>query len=380
MKFSFYCSAIHGDPRHFREETGWPSAPAGYDATLGQRSTDFALEQAAEAERLGFDMVSVSEHHYWPGSPSPNPAVLASAIIQRTQQVRIGLMGPLVSIANPIRVAEEAAMLDQLSHGRMELLFLRGTPNEFISYYVNPAESRERTQEAIDLILAALTQPQPFGWQGRYYQYPTISVWPGTTQKPLPPVWSSGNSPDSIRFAARLGHKIGIAFVPPHLAGTLAEGYRQACAELGRPAGPADILFRAHAVIAPTERQARELEERYYGEGGLGLEAVLRGRGEAVASLLPSAGSSSGGGGRPAGAPALGKLAFAGTPEQVTEQITAFHRETGVGYLDLGFSGGGLTEAERAQSLTLFATQVMPRVRHLGATSAAAAEELTHAR
>ncbi|UMP03418.1 LLM class flavin-dependent oxidoreductase [Amycolatopsis sp. EV170708-02-1] len=378
MKFSFLCSQIYGDTAHYRTQTGWPVPPAGYRAEIGERSTDFALDQAALAEELGFDMVSVSEHHYWPSLPTPNPAVLAAALTQRTSRVRIGWMGPLVSIGNPLRVAEEAAMLDQLSHGRLDLLLLRGTPNEFVSYNTNPAESRGRTQEAIALITKALTEPQPFGWQGRYYRYPTISVWPGVSQHPHPPIYGSGNSPESVRYAVAHGHKIGISFYPSALTAKLVRSYQDACAEAGRKTRPSDILYRAHVAVAETERDAKALADRYYGEGGLGQAAAFMGRGATVASELrppppTELGTDADGKNREADAKgtaagfALGKLDFFGTPDTVVRQLTEFSEESGVGLFDLGFSGGGLTEDERARSLTLFGREVMPKLRHLGA-------------
>lgn len=285
MKFSFYCSPVYSDSEHQQSRSGWPVAPVHYRSRIGERSTDSALEQAVLAEKLGFDMVSVSEHHFWPYSPSPSPAVLAAALTQLTSRVRIGMMGPLVSINNPLRVAEEVAMIDQLSHGRAEVLLLRGTPNEFVSYNVNPAESRDRTQEAIELIEKALTEPQPFGWQGRYFQYPVVSLWPGVSQRPHPPIYTSGNSPESVRYAAARGYKLAISFYPVHLVAQLVQSYRDACAELGVSA-TSDVLYRSHVVVAETDREAQALVEKYYGEDGLGPAAAATGLGGIVASQL----------------------------------------------------------------------------------------------
>jgi alkanesulfonate monooxygenase SsuD/methylene tetrahydromethanopterin reductase-like flavin-dependent oxidoreductase (luciferase family) len=85
-------------------------------------------------------------------------------------------------------------MLDVMNEGRIVVLFLRGTPNEVLVYRANPDESREITQEGIELILRAWTEPQPFGWEGRYFNYRTVSVWPRTFQEPHPRVFSSGNT------------------------------------------------------------------------------------------------------------------------------------------------------------------------------------------
>jgi alkanesulfonate monooxygenase SsuD/methylene tetrahydromethanopterin reductase-like flavin-dependent oxidoreductase (luciferase family) len=85
-------------------------------------------------------------------------------------------------------------MLDAMSNGRIMVLFLRGTANEILTYRSNPDEAQAVTREGIDLILHAWTEPQPFGWEGRYFNYRTVSVWPRTIQDPHPPVFSSGNS------------------------------------------------------------------------------------------------------------------------------------------------------------------------------------------
>src|SRR3546814_7760805 len=107
------------------------------------------------AEKLGFDWVSVSEHHYAPYQMTPNPMIMASAIIQRTSKVRVALLGPLVPLNNPVRLAEEVAMLDALSGGHMEVLFLRGTPTEHKTYDTPGDLTKPMTPEGIDIILKA---------------------------------------------------------------------------------------------------------------------------------------------------------------------------------------------------------------------------------
>ncbi len=121
------------------------------------------LEQAAIADELGFDWISFSEHHYAPLLvPTPNPFIFAAAAIQHIRRAKIGLFGPILPLHNPIHVAEEIAMLDVLSGGRLLLLFLRGVPYELRAFSVNLDETRAMTQEATLLIIRALTDPQPF--------------------------------------------------------------------------------------------------------------------------------------------------------------------------------------------------------------------------
>ena len=382
MQFSMVCAATYADPTLFAEESGWPVAPAKYDPGVGNLSVELALREAEIAEEIGFDMVSVSEHHYWPLIPVPNAALLAAALTQRVKRARIGWLGPLVSMSNPIRIAEEAAMLDELSHGRLTLLFLRGTPNEFLAYNVNPEETRERTQEAIQLIVRALTEKQPFGWEGRYYRYPTVSVWPGVTQLPHPPIFSSGNSPESVAFAARMGHSLAMSFYPPHLVSQLVQTYLEQCSEDGWTPDSDHILYRGFIYCGETDQQAAEIEERFFGASS--MSAQTRGRGAAVAEIghsrvatveklaaerTASSSADSGSDGtnkkKKAAGFALGTLAFSGGPQTVVEQIREFHEETGVGFFDFVFSGGGLTAQERERSLRLFGEEVIPQLRDL---------------
>src|SRR5919108_4280913 len=158
--------------------TAWPVPPALCDRGAVSETMRRAKEQLRLADELGFDWVSVSEHHYSPRIMTPNPIVSAAFIAARLQRVKIAVLGPIVPLNNPVRLAEELAMLDTLAQGRLIVGLLRGTTNEYLSYDLNPAESRERTDEGMELILKAWTEPHPFAWQGRYFQYRTVSIWP----------------------------------------------------------------------------------------------------------------------------------------------------------------------------------------------------------
>src|SRR5229473_7060473 len=191
----------------------WPTPPVLCDREAGSRTMRQAMDQTLLADELGFDWVSVSEHHYSPRILTPSPMIFAGAITQRIKRAKIAVLGPLLPLSNPVRVAEELAMLDAMSDGRIMVLFLRGTANEILTYRSNPDEAQAVTQEGIDLILHAWTEPQPFGWEGRYFNYRTVSVWPRTVQAPHPPVFSSGNSPESVQFCASRRLNLALSFI-----------------------------------------------------------------------------------------------------------------------------------------------------------------------
>src|SRR5919199_1887873 len=208
----------------------WPVPAHAFSAEVAQRSIEASLEQFELADQLGFDWVTVAEHHYAPMSMTPNPMVMAGALTQRVKRAKIALLGPNIPIQNPVRVAEEFAMLDVMTGGRVVAGMMRGTSNEYATYAINPSESRDRFEEALELILRAWTEPQPFGWQGRYYEYRTISIWPKPVQQPHPPLFMSGSSPESGEFAARNRLGLGLAFTTVPLASQAAAYYREQAA------------------------------------------------------------------------------------------------------------------------------------------------------
>jgi len=207
--------------------TGWPIPGTVYSAEAAEKSMQSSLAQFRLADEVGFDWVTVAEHHYSPFSLNPNPMVTAGALTQIVRRAKIALLGSTIPILNPVRVAEEFAMIDTMSGGRVIAGMLRGTPNEYVTYNINPAESRERFEEALSLIVAAWTETEPFGWQGRYYEYRTIAIWPRPVQQPHPKIYMSGSSPESGEFAARNRVGLGFAFTNVPLA-------RKAVAALSR--------------------------------------------------------------------------------------------------------------------------------------------------
>jgi alkanesulfonate monooxygenase SsuD/methylene tetrahydromethanopterin reductase-like flavin-dependent oxidoreductase (luciferase family) len=266
------------------------------------------------------------------------------------------------------------------------VFLLRGTPDEFKTYYIDPRETRERAQEAITLIERALSEPRPFGWEGRYFRFPTIAVWPRPTQQPHPPIFSSGNSPESCVFAARHRHGLAISFIPPHLVARSVALYKSECAKHGWEPAPNQIVYRAHVVVGETEadieEQARELSRRNparmpdvrrapQGLGPLSWLEHDRAAGNGTDGAPGAAPDRSASAGEGAG---LGSLQFCGDPDTLVEQIRRFHEQTGVGVLDLLFARSGGAD-RMAQRIRLFAAEVLPHVRDIGARPAPAAEK-----
>jgi alkanesulfonate monooxygenase SsuD/methylene tetrahydromethanopterin reductase-like flavin-dependent oxidoreductase (luciferase family) len=380
MKISYLCTNSYADPAVL-SQASFPYPPGLYDPEVGARSVEGALANARLADELGFDWVSVSEHHYAPGIMSPNALVWAGALTQVVKRAKIALLGPIVSVNNPVRLAEEIAMLDMISGGRVVVFLLRGTPNEFNTYHVNPSETRERAQEAIKLIERALSEPQPFGWEGRYFRYPTVAVWPRPTQTPHPPIYSSGNSPESCVFAAKNHHGLAMSFIPPHLVAEAVQLYKSECARAGWEPAPDQIMYRSILSIGEDEEEVRtqqrmrasrrrpraEYDTAPVGLGPLSwLEAAGGNVADAVNGIAPAEGGREDGAARAGPGFGLGSTQFAGTPNMIVEQIKAFHEMTGVGVLDFGILGRPDVVARR---LRMVAEEVIPHVRDVGAVT-----------
>jgi alkanesulfonate monooxygenase SsuD/methylene tetrahydromethanopterin reductase-like flavin-dependent oxidoreductase (luciferase family) len=380
VKASFMCSTTYEDPSAHNFDGGWPVPPRLFDREIGQRTYDDFLEWSALADELGFDWVSVSEHHYAPTIIAPSTGVMAGALTQVVRRARIALLGPLAPVNNPVRTAEEIAMLDHLSHGRLIVLPLRGTINEFSCYApVDPAKTKAMTQEATRLIQKALSEPEPFAWEGEHFQYPRISIWPQPVQQPFPPMYFSGNSPDSALFAAQ--NRLGVCFSfhsPQQVAATLAN-YRQEARAAGWEPTAEHMLYRGFIVVADTEAEAARLEATFVPANmAASIERnkrhQLAANGAAKQAIPEDWARGAQVGDKPDQGPigfGLGRLMFAGTPDTIVERIQAFHDATGVGVMDFIFTAGNTPRESIRRGIELFGREVLPRIRSIGETSSA---------
>jgi len=346
----------------------WPLPGAEYDREIGAHSFRNAIQQAVVAEQLGLDGISVAEHHYAAASLTPNPTILAGVLSQRLNRATVALLGATPPLHNPLRVAEEYAMLDNLLGGRFVAGLLRGTPNEFLTYGTNPDETREKYEEGIELLLKAWSEPYPFSWQGRHYQFRTVSVWPRPLQQPRPPLFISGNSKESGSIAARLHLNMGLSFCPVPVAGQLSAFFREQAAKAGWEPTADNLLYRGFIHVAETDQKA--LEEVGYTYWRLPNAAPLP---QPVPQQTAPVGAAT------ATAPAavdvskalsadqfasMG-LQFCGSPESVLQQIRTLRDATGVGIIDFVFQGPSLPHTMLMRSLELFGKEVLPRMHEL---------------
>jgi alkanesulfonate monooxygenase SsuD/methylene tetrahydromethanopterin reductase-like flavin-dependent oxidoreductase (luciferase family) len=370
MKFSMLCGAHYeGAAAHLNAP---PVAPAICDPEIAKRTFDHFLEYAGLADELGFDWISVSEHHSAPLILSSSIMPLAGALTQIVKRARIALLGPLAPISNPVRIAEEIAVVDQLSGGRVVVLPLRGTPNEFNVYVpVEGTRTQSMTQEASRLIRKALSEPQPFAWDGENYQYPRVAVWPRAIQQPFPPMYFSGNSPNSAVFAARDRLGVCLSFHQASVVADTVSRYRAEAAAAGWEPTLDHVVYRGFALVADTDEKAAEIESTFVPPP---LHFLLKGPVPGPTDAFSAPGSPGNGHGPDAGPVpyGVGRMLFSGSPDTVARQIEDFHAATGVGVIDIVFSCGQNPPEDIRRSIELFGREVLPRVREVGAPVAAA--------
>jgi alkanesulfonate monooxygenase SsuD/methylene tetrahydromethanopterin reductase-like flavin-dependent oxidoreductase (luciferase family) len=335
MKASFLGAATYGGtmpPGH-----AWPVAPEACDREMASFSMHRTIENCRRAEELGFDWISVSEHHYAPTMLTPNPLVMAGALTQALKTAKIALLGPLMPLNNPVRLAEEIAMLDSMSDGRVIVLFLRGLAFEHATYTEVGPQSRGITQEGIDLVIKAWTEPQPFAWAGEHFQYKSVAIWPRTRQVPHPPVFGSGNSDESAIFAAERRLGLAMSFMPASRVASMVALYKDAAARAGWTPGPDHVLYRGLCTIADTDGPDDSLFDT--------AEAKARAEGGEAPVMVRGA-------------------YFTGGPRNVLRQIESL-REAGVGIIDMSLATavGAVDYDAQAAATELFARKVLPEIR-----------------
>jgi alkanesulfonate monooxygenase SsuD/methylene tetrahydromethanopterin reductase-like flavin-dependent oxidoreductase (luciferase family) len=358
VKVSFFETARYLPPHPLSAQ--WPVAPGAYDAEAGAAAYQGMIERLRHVEELGFDWISVSEHHYSPRILTPSPIVAAAFLAAHLRRITIALLGPIVPHSNPVRVAEELAMLDTMTEGRLVVGLLRGTANEAMTYDLNPQEARERTDEGMALILKAWTEPEPFGWQGRHFQYRTVSIWPRPRQQPHPPTFALGTSRESLTFAARHRLGCGVSYGPFEVMGRATAYYREQCARHGWTPAPEQIVYRANMLVADTDEAAHALLRAQPSEAPFSMRAGVRAAVAAVDARNIA--------GEARSAVVTGALptTFIGSPDTVVEQVRRCRELTGCGVIDLSLHPPGSTDlGPLTRALELFGAKVLPRLREI---------------
>ena len=221
-------------------------------------------EQYSWGDEVGFDGIMSNEHHssYWCMKPSVN--LDAAVIAKVTSRVRIAILGNVIALNDPVKMAEEIAMLDCYSGGRVISRFVRGTAVESLQGGIDPTENRARFEEAHDLILKCWTTPGPFRWEGKYFPRRVVNPWVLPMQDPHPEVWFPGlGSPESVVWAARHQHPYMNQGARLDTTEWLRNIYIDTAKEVGFQAGPQHFGYTIKALVADTDARAQDIGRTY---------------------------------------------------------------------------------------------------------------------
>jgi alkanesulfonate monooxygenase SsuD/methylene tetrahydromethanopterin reductase-like flavin-dependent oxidoreductase (luciferase family) len=240
-----------------------------YDPVKGADLYHRYLDEMELADRLGFDGVVVNEHHQTAYGLMPIPGVLAGALARSVKRAKVAVLGrALPLLANPLNVAEEYAILDNLTRGRLIAGFVRGIGAEYHASGANPGESHERFHEAHDMIIRAWTEPGPFAYEGKHYHFRYVNPWPRPYQTPHPPIWlPSQGSQETIEWAAKMRYVYCQTLSPIAQVARFFDMYREAARKCGYEATSDRLAWSTSIYVAETDAKAKR-------EAGPHLEAL----------------------------------------------------------------------------------------------------------
>jgi len=352
MKFGHFCL-----PTYF----------ADVDGTVGQFTRRF-VDFLVESESLGFDSLWANEHHFDAyGGIIPSPPIMLSALAQRTRRVRLGSSIIVLPLHNPIEIAEQMAMVDLMSNGRVEFGVGRG----FVAYDYDrlqiPIENaQDRLKDGLEVILKAWAGGS-VSHRGPYYRYENVQIWPQPQQRPHPPIWlSCSGTPASFEWAGMQGYKImTVAYRGVEHLVELNRLYRDAWSAAGHPAGEHEISAHYQVVLSKNSDEAKSIARdalrRYLGatthakdrvrvDSERSVEAI---RDKIAAEILDL------------DAAIKQCRVVVGTPEEAMEILSEAQDKMRFTQIDCTFYFGGIAFAHAQRSLRLFAEEVIPKLRSL---------------
>ena len=353
-----------------------------YDPKIGADLYNMYLDQYLLADELGLHCM-INEHHQTATCLNAAGPVPLAILARQTRNARLCILGnPAANLADPIRCAEEMAMIDNISYGRLDCGFVRGVPYELFASNANPTETQERLWETIDLCIRAWTSHDgPFNYEGKWIHKRQVNVWPRPYQQPHPPVWTTGGS--DLSHACKTierGHNFAMFLTPADGLAKMFKGARRYCRDNGLPE-PADDQFAFMPLVAvgETEAEAEKVIEGvfWYITHNKSEPQFRAPPGYNSRKLYADFLSGRYSGGRTDAIRRKGvsyfrenHVAIYGTPDSVVEQIRSLYDKVGgFGHLIAMLHSGDMDYKTTAKSMTLLAKEVLPQIADLGTKS-----------
>jgi len=377
MHFMPYPDVVPGRP-----QGQWVDIPnSHFDPERGHKLYREYIDELVLGDKLGFDALVVNEHHSTFYSLMPSCSIMAGALALLTKPAKICGFWTPISLTYPHRLAEEYAMLDVMSGGRLECAFPLGTGMEYWVNPVNPSFARERFREGMDILMQAWTQPGPTRYDGKFHQYIYLNPFPLPYQKPHPKIYVVGSgTEETLNYAAEKGFGYSQVFTPIASQLKSFENYREIAVRNGHKPDSESIIISAMVYVAETEEKAAEEGRNhilFYFQKLLKTNAHLNSPpGYLPVDRLRKRLES--------GAVQDAEITWEmltgvyrtvlGTPDQVAERIAFWCEQAKSSKIILHLHTGDMPHWKAVKNITLFAEEVIPRVRKLASLSLQAAE------
>jgi alkanesulfonate monooxygenase SsuD/methylene tetrahydromethanopterin reductase-like flavin-dependent oxidoreductase (luciferase family) len=328
-------------------------------------------EEYQAADEAGFDGIMINEHHTAPFCMQASINITGAVLAKITKRAKILMLGnPLPVVDNPLRLAEELAMIDCISRGRLISGFVRGGGVEQLANNVNPADNRERFEEAHDFIIATWTRPGPFRWEGTHFQYRVVNPWALPLQKPHPPVMVPGTaSPETVIWAAK--HRYPYVVLGSSLEQTreLVGLYRDTASEAGYTMTSDHIGYLSRVFVADTEAKAQAEGRNFFWQNGALNKQPREWMAPPGYASIDFAGirrlrAVS----KPFDSQAYQEAqdnyqVVVGTPDQVIEKLRYIRDTLGIGHMCLWAHDGYIDHDDTVRCIELFGSEVLPALR-----------------
>ena len=351
---------------------------SNYDSVAASRLYNEYLEEYIMADEWGVDGIMLNEHHNAPFCMQARTNMFGAILAAVTKQCKIVFLGnPLPLSENPVQLAEEIAMIDMVSKGRVVSGFVRGGGQEQLANGVNPAYNRERFVEAHDLITKIWTQPGPFRWEGTHYQHRVVNPWAVPMQKPYPRVWIPGVlSRETVIWTAQQRYPYIALNTAIDATKTIWDTYSKAAKDVGYEAGPENFGYLIRVHVQDTEEKAMQNARQFMWMQGefTGLQHPVwaapsgylgpwarRALAEVHVGRRPNPAA-----GAPFEKQIQRMLIVAATPDQVVQKLRLIMEETRPSIMALWGNDGNVTHEDAKTCIRLTGQEVLPRLREIG--------------
>ena len=360
-----------------KHRAAWVVLPNSYyDPVKGGELYNRYLDELIYGEELGFDGLCVNEHHQNAYGLMPSPIVPASILARQTKRAKIAILGSCFGLRDqPLTVAEEHAMIDCISGGRLISGMVRGIGPEFYTFGANPAQSLERFREAHDLVVRAWSEVGPFAFEGKHYHFEYVNLWPRPIQRPHPPIWCpSLGSEETIEWATDPERKYVYlqTYSPFKAVARYLNEYRRMAASKGWTATSDKIGWAVPIYISDTDEKAKEESkphfEMFFNKLLRNPREMLLPPGYLSTRSMKSVMQHKAGVGQLQTMDGLlaNEVIVVGSPETVRKKLIECQRRTNLGNLVTMLQFGSLPADLTKRNMDFFAREIMPALRGLG--------------